>query len=461
MSVSERMTPVEWRTSMGLAGVFGLRMVGLFSILPIFAWHAEHMPGGSSQILIGLALGAYGLTQAFLQIPFGMAADRFGRKRVIYLGLVLFALGSFVAAAATDIHGIILGRSLQGAGAISAAITALLADLTREEHRTKAMAVIGMTIGVTFSASLVMGPLLDHLIGLSGIFAMTGFMAILAMGVVKWMVPNPQISRFHSDAETLPSQFVGVLKNTQLMRLNFGIFSLHAAQMAMFVIVPGMLHDIGNMPVAEHWKVYLPVTVVSFFLMVPFIIYGEKKAKLKQVFAGAIALMMAVQLGFMTQPPALMEIIGLLFFYFLAFNVLEATLPSMISKIAPAMSKGTAMGIYNTSQSLGLFAGGAIGGFLAHHFGPAVVFGFAAAMMLTWLMLALTMQPPPAVSSKMYHVEGLTGEQARGLAAKLSGLQGVREAIVLAGEGVALLKVDQKGWDQAGAEQLIGVGETS
>lgn len=430
-------------------------MVGLFSILPIFAWHAAHMPGGDNQMLVGMALGAYGLTQAFLQMPFGMASDRFGRKRMIYIGLLLFALGSFVAALSTDIYGIIIGRSIQGAGAVSAAVTALLADLTREEHRTKAMAVIGMTIGITFSASLVMGPLLDHLIGLSGIFALTGVMALLAMAVVKWAVPEPQVTQFHSDAETIPGKLRSVLSNPALLRLNFGIFSLHAAQMAMFMLIPGLLVQVGELPVSQHWKVYLPVVLVSFVLMVPFIVYAEKKARLKPVFAGAIALMALVQAGWMEGVHSLTMLVTLLLLYFLAFNILEASLPSIVSKVAPADSKGTAMGVYNTTQSLGLFVGGALGGYLAHHYGATAVFAFATGIMLLWLLLALTMQAPPAVSSKLYHIASMPYERGQQLAAQLSGLNGVREATVLVGESVVLLKVEQKGWDQAGVEQLI------
>ena len=238
MPLPERMTPLELRASVSLASIYGLRMLGMFLILPVFALYAEHLPGGADHALIGLALGAYGLTQAILQLPFGMASDHFGRKRVIYLGLLLFALGSFVAASAHDIYMIIIGRCIQGSGAVSAAVTALLADLTREEHRTKAMAVIGMTIGLTFALSLVLGPWLYHLISIPGIFAMTGVLALLAMLVVKYVVPDPRQSRFHSDAEAAPAKLWDVLRYPELARLNFGIFALHAVQMAMFVVLP-------------------------------------------------------------------------------------------------------------------------------------------------------------------------------------------------------------------------------
>ena len=253
---SDKMTPLELRASASLASIFGLRMLGMFLILPVFAIYAETLPGGADHTMIGFALGAYGLTQALLQLPFGIASDRYGRKRVIYFGLALFAIGSFVAAGAQDIYMVIIGRSIQGAGAISAAITALTADLTREEHRTKAMAMIGGTIGITFAVSLVAGPALYNLIGIPGIFTLTGVLALLAVAVVKYVVPDPQVSRFHSDAEAVPAKFKDVLHDRQLLRLNFGIFALHAAQMAMFVVVPFALQTSGGFDVNHHWQIY-------------------------------------------------------------------------------------------------------------------------------------------------------------------------------------------------------------
>ncbi|MGH8865939.1 MAG: MFS transporter, partial [Burkholderiales bacterium] len=214
------MTPLELRASVGLAGIFGLRMLGMFIILPVFALYAERLPGGHDHALVGLALGAYGLTQACLQVPFGWLSDRWGRKRTIYLGLVIFALGSFLAALAQDITMVILGRMIQGAGAISAAVIALTADLTRDDQRTKAMAIIGMTIGATFALSMVAGPVLDHVMGVPGIFALTGFLALSAIVVVRFVIPDPS----HSRAGTTPAGPavpVGrVLLDHQLLRLN-------------------------------------------------------------------------------------------------------------------------------------------------------------------------------------------------------------------------------------------------
>ena len=458
MDISEKMTPLELRAAASLASIYGLRMLGMFLILPVFAIYATQLPGGTDHTLIGLALGAYGLTQALLQLPFGMLSDRIGRKRVIYFGLAVFALGSFVAASSHDIYGVILGRSIQGAGAISAAVTALLADLTREEHRTKAMAMIGSTIGLTFAFSLAAGPAFYHVIGVPGIFAMTGILALLAIVVVAKVVPEPAGSHFHSDAEASPAKLREVLRNRELLRLNFGIFALHAAQMAMFVVLPFALQETGGLDAQHHWQVYLPVMVASFVLMVPAIIYGEKKAKLKQIFVAAVALLLAVELGMIDGIHHFWGIVGLLLAYFIAFNILEASLPSLISKIAPAQSKGTAIGVYNTFQSLGLFLGGAAGGFLSSRFGTSSVFLFGGTLMGIWVALAATMKRPPAVRSKMYHIPALHADQAGELSRKLLALQGVREAVIALEEGAAYLKVDMNHWDEAEAKKLIEKG---
>jgi len=451
------MNATELRASVSLASIYGLRMLGMFLILPIFAIYAEKLPGGENHLMIGLALGAYGLTQAIFQLPFGMASDRFGRKRVIYIGLLMFVVGSVVAGFANDLATVILGRSIQGAGAVSAAVTALVADLTREEHRTKAMAMIGATIGVTFAMSLILGPVLNQWIGVPGIFLMTAVLAALAILVVKFVVPDPVVSSFHSDAEAKAGKLKDVLRDTQLLRLNYGIFALHAAQMAMFVVVPFAIKQTSGMDENQHWMIYLPVLVLSFVLMVPAIIYGEKRAKLKQVFVAAIATMLFAQLAFASSIQHFWGIVFSLGAYFVAFNVLEASLPSIITKIAPADSKGTAIGVYNTTQSLGVFVGGAVGGYLSHYHGFASVFVFCSVLMALWLLFGLSMKAPPAVKSKMYHLKQISASKANTLAKKLAELPGVRETVVLADEGIVILKVDmQQAWDEAAALRLIG-----
>lgn len=444
MQISDKMTPTELRSTISLASIYGLRMLGMFLILPIFSVYAETLKGGSNHTLIGLALGAYGLTQVLLQLPFGIASDKYGRKKVIYIGLVLFIIGSVVAALATDIYMVIIGRAIQGAGAVSAVVTALVADLTREEHRTKAMAMIGGTIGITFALSLVAGPLLNQWIGVSGIFWMTAVLSALAILVIKYYVPDPVLSQFHSDAQAAPKKMKSVLRDKQLLRLNFGTFSLHAAQMAMFIVVPFALTETSGMNVNTHWQVYLPVLIASFVLMLPAIIIGEKRAKLKTVFIGAVALMLVAQIVFASTIHQFWGVVISLLIYFTAFNILEASLPSLISKMAPAASKGTAMGVHSTAQSFGIFLGAVVGGYLSHRFDYSAVFIFCAVLMCIWLVLTFGMITPPAVRTKMYHLNDLNAQQASTLAQEISQMTGVYEAVAIAQEQLLIVKLNNQ-----------------
>ena len=457
---TEKMTKAEFRATLSLASIYGLRMLGMFLILPIFAVYAASLPDKPSAFMVGLALGAYGLTQALLQLPFGMASDKYGRKPMIYLGLGVFAVGSMVAALAMTIDGSIIGRAIQGAGAVSAVVTALVADLTRDEHRTKAMATIGATIGLAFAFSLVAGPILNAWMGVPGIFFLTGILTLGAIAVVRFVVPDPVHSHYHSDASAAPAKLKDVLKNSQLLRLNYGIFALHAAQMAMFVVVPFAIGQSSELTINQHWTIYLPVLLLSFVLMVPAIIYAEKKAKIKQVFVSAIALMLVAQLLFAVSINLFWGIVVSLTVYFVAFNVLEASLPSIISKIAPAAAKGTAMGVYNTSQSFGIFVGGALGGYLSHAFGFASVFVFCGVMMFLWLLLAFSMRAPLAVRTKMYTMrksaDHMSDKQADALKVKLQKLAGVMEVAVLPKERTLILKIDKShDWDDAQVYQLL------
>lgn len=382
----DQMTPGEKRAGMALAAIFGLRMLGLFLILPVFAVHARTLPGGDSATLVGVALGAYGLTQMVLQIPFGMASDRLGRKPVIVAGLILFALGSALAAWAPTLEWIVAGRVIQGAGAISGAVSALAADLTREQHRTKVMAMIGSTIGLMFAISLVAAPTLYSLIGLSGIFWLTGVLAVLAIVLLLRAVPPAPTCE-----ATVRVPLREVLGNVHLLRLNFGIFTLHLSQMAMFVVLPQLLVDTGNLPVARHWQLYLPAVLLSFALMVPAIVVGERRNLVKQVFVAAIGLLFLTEVVFVVGSGAFAVMAAGLVSFFVAFNILEATLPSLISRIAPPQAKGTALGVYNTTQAMGLFLGGALGGWLNSVGGASAVFALSAGLVLIWLAMAARM----------------------------------------------------------------------
>lgn len=386
-------TSAEKRSVAAIAAIFACRMLGLFMILPLFSLYAPELRG-STPTLMGLALGIYGLTQALLQIPFGMSSDRYGRKTVITLGLLLFALGSLIAATTHSIYGMIIGRGLQGAGAIGSTLIALIADLTTEKNRTKAMAFLGMSIGISFALAMIVGPLLNQWMRLSGIFWLTAGLAILAIGILHTLVPTPRHQQFHPDAETNLSFFKQVLYNPELQRLNLGIFTLHTILTALFMVLPITLQHSAGIQGKQQWFIYLPILIGSFVTMLPFIIVAEKKGYIKPIFLGAIALMFIATTLLGLWHTQLQSLVTSLFFYFTAFNLLEATLPSLISKIAPAHCKGTAMGIYSSAQFLGIFCGGALGGWLYGQHHITGVFYACAALALGWLLIALTMQAP-------------------------------------------------------------------
>jgi MFS family permease len=395
---SERMSSQELRAGASLAGIFGLRMLGLFLILPVFAVHAPKLTGGDNQMLVGAALGAYGLAQALLQVPFGMASDRLGRKPVIVAGLVIFALGSFVAASATDIWTAIAGRTLQGAGAISSVVVALAADLTREQHRTKTMAMIGAMIGFSFALSLVAAPALYRVIGMGGLFVLTGVLSLAAIAVVVLVVPLP---RPHAVAKAAAGVLRAALLDAELLRLNAGIFVLHAVQMAMFVVVPPLLVTAG-LPLSEHWQLYLPVVLASFALMLPPVLQADRRNAARGVMLASIALLAAVQAALANAGASIAVLALLLVAFFTAFNVLEALIPSLVSRIAPEQARGAAIGVYNTTQTLGLFVGGVAGGWIAGRYGAAAVFGACALLTLAWLAVAIGMRPVNRIGGESF-----------------------------------------------------------
>ena len=389
---TEGLNPQERRATLGLAAIYGSRMLGLFLILPVFALYAEHLPS-ATPVLTGIAIGIYGLTQAALQIPFGLVSDRIGRKPVIVAGLILFTIGSVVAATADDIWMIIAGRAIQGAGAIAAAVMALLADLTREEYRTRAMATVGVTIGFSFTVALIAGPLFNAWIGVPGLFWLTAILALVAIAILLGVIPTPDKSSVHEEAEPVPGLFGRVLRNPQLLRLDLGIFCLHLVLTALFLAVPLELVDAG-LPVEEHAWLYLPVMVLGMGLMVPFVIKAEKGGKMKEVFLGAIGLLGLAQLGIYTMEGSLWGLAAALLAFFTAFNLLEATLPSLVSKLAPGQIRGTAMGVYSTSQFSGAFFGGLSGGWVHQHYGTSAVFVTSALITLIWLLAAQGMEVP-------------------------------------------------------------------
>ncbi len=384
------MTPSERRATASLASIYSLRLFGMFVILPVFALYAERLPGGESHTRIGIALGIYGLTQAILQIPFGWASDRWGRKQVIYSGLVILAIGSAVAALARDIEWVIIGRALQGAGAISAAAVALVADLTRDAVRTMAMAVIGISIGATFALSLVVGPMLEGIVGVPGIFALTGVLALVAIAVVRFGVPDPD--RITGPA-TAPGQLLPALCDRQLLRLSYGTFTLHAVLMALFTQVPFALRDAG-LTERHHWWLYLPVLVIAVALILPFLRRTDRPGQAKPAMIAAIVVLFAGTAGIAWSLRSLTGLAIALTVFFAAFNLLEALLPSLVSKYAAAEGRGAAIGVNSSAQFLGAFVGAAAAGWLAEHVSNVSVFVLCLVLVAFWCVVALTMAHP-------------------------------------------------------------------
>jgi MFS family permease len=451
--MNERMTSVELRAGVSLAGVFGLRMLGLFFILPVLAVHAANIRGGDNLTLVGIALGAYGLSQGILQIPFGAASDRWGRKPVLYAGLLIFAAGSFLGCVAGDIWTMIAARVLQGAGAISSVAMALAADLTREQHRTKIMAMIGSMIGFMFALSLVAAPVLYRSIGMDGLFALTGVLCLAAIALVKFQVPEPPAEpRAAGPAGSMRA----ALLDAEQLRLNAGIFILHVVLYAMFVVVPPRLVRDG-LELPEHWKLYLPVVLGSFVLMIPAVLYADRRNRPKPVLVASVALLLAAEAGFAAFDRGLFAIAALMLAFFVAFNVLEALLPSLVSRLAPAQGRGVAIGVYNTTQTLGVFFGGLLGGWVASHQGDTGVFALCAVLVAVWLALAVGMRSPAApvnaLSSLTFSIA--SGVSLDGLREALAGVHGVREAEVVAAERIARLKVVPGQWDEIRVRKLI------
>ncbi|MBB1610337.1 MULTISPECIES: MFS transporter [unclassified Pseudomonas] len=452
---TERMSGTETRAAVGLSLVFAFRMLGMFMVLPVLATYGQDL-AGATPALIGLAIGAYGLTQAILQIPLGTLSDRIGRRPIIVVGLLVFALGAAVAANADSIWGVIAGRVIQGAGAISAAVMAMLSDLTREQHRTKAMATIGMSIGVSFAVAMVAGPVLTHLFGLHGLFWFTAGMALVGLLMILFFVPTPDHRLQHRESSVAGQALLPTLKNAELLRLDAGILVLHAILMASFVALPLALVERAGLPKEEHWWVYLTALLVGFFGMVPFIIYAEKKRQMKRVLAGAVATLMLCELFFWEFGYSLKELLFGIVVYFTAFNLLEASLPSLVSKVSPAGGKGTAMGVYSTSQFLGAAVGGILGGWMFQHGGLDGVFIGCAVLAAIWLAIAVTMREPPYVTSiRLPLSDEVLGDAS--LAERFKALPGVSDVMVVAEEAAAYVKVDSQQVDRTSLERLAGV----
>ncbi|HEX2237773.1 MAG TPA: MFS transporter [Gammaproteobacteria bacterium] len=441
------LTALERRATFSLSVIYGVRMLGLFMILPVFALYAGHLRH-ATPFLMGLAIGAYGLTQALLQVPLGMLSDRVGRKPVIIGGLAVFAAGSVIAAVSGNIYWVIAGRALQGAGAISATIMALAADLSREAQRTKIMAALGFSIGLSFAIALVVGPILQHWIGVPGIFWATAGLAVLATALLVGAVPTPNTLRFQRDTEVVASALGKVLKDRELLRLDLSIFMLHMVNTANFTVIPSQLRDAAHLPVQWHWLLYLLVLLSSFVIMLPFLIYAEKRSRMKPVLLGAILLLAVSEFSLVYSSSLLVTMATSVLLLFVAFNLLESALPSLASKLSSPELRGTSMGVYSTSQFLGVFMGGALGGMLLNMAGPHAVFTGGGVAILLWAALMIGMRNPGRLSNYLLKVGPIDEQRARAMADRLTQVQGVTEAVVVPEDGLAYLKVDRQVLDE-------------
>lgn len=450
------MNPLEIRATWSLASLFAVRMLGLFMILPVISLDGAALAESTPE-LIGLAIGAYGLTQAVFQIPFGFLSDRFGRKPIIITGLLVFMAGSIVAAQAETIFGVIAGRALQGAGAIAAAVMALLADLTRDEQRSKAMATVGASIGMSFALALVVGPLFASMFDLSGLFWLTALLALTGIAVTIWLVPAPQNQGTYRDTQLVTAHLSDVLKDKELLRLDVGVLLLHMTLTASFVVLPGWLLNNAGIVEVNHWMIYLPVLGLSFVFMVPMMIVAEKRRRVKEVFILAIFLLALSLLYLSRWHNGAAQILVGLFVFFWGFNLLEAMLPSLVSKIAAPGFKGTSMGVYSTCQFLGAFLGGVGGGWLLGNYGDVAVFAVASAMVLVWLLLAAGMKQPSNLQSFTLRLDPAGAVDSSLWAKRLLGVTGVEEVVVVAEECTAYLKVDNNRLDKEQLMQLSRV----
>ena len=440
----------EVKTVASLGFLYAIRMLGLFMVLPVMTVYGANYSGASAASL-GLALGIYGLSQSLLQIPLGLCSDFIGRKPVIVGGLLIFALGSVVAALADSVTGLIIGRALQGAGAIASTTMALVADLTSEQNRSKAMAAIGASIGFSFMLAMVLGPAISGAWGLSGIFVVTALLALLGCLIVLFVVPTPKRidASARRESGAVPALLWSTLRRLDLARLNFGIFVLHASLTALFVVVPGMLLARMQLPASAHWKIYLPLLLIAFLMAVPLMMMAERRQRSKEAFVLAVAALALALLFTALSPASAVYLLSGLFVFFIGFNLLEAQLPSMVSKTAPAGGKGTAMGIYSSAQFIGAFVGGSLGGWIAERWGLDALLLSLVVLTAAWFCVALSMPRLRNLSSLCLPARDSVAQL------DLCAREGIEDAIYVREDQLLYLKVDRKRLDLDALHELL------
>jgi len=436
------MNSLEKRTAASLAAVFAVRMLGLFMILPVLPLFTKEL-SNATPFLIGLTIGIYGLTQAAFQIHLGLLSDKIGRKPVIIGGLVVFALGSVIAALSNDIYIIIIGRAIQGSGAIAATTMALAADLSREDHRAKVMAFIGMSIGIAFAVAMVLGPLISKWSGLSGVFWTTALLAIIGILLITFTVPTPKQTKTHRDAGIIGAYIKPVLKQGTLLRMNASVFLLHLLMTANFSVLPLIFRDQLHLDGTDHWKIYLPVLGISIIFSLPMIIIAEKYRKIKSVFIIAVVLLLLSQGLLGISQFSFYPLMFAFLLFFIGFNFLEAVQPSLVAKYSDVNNKGTAMGVYSTSQFFGIFVGGAVGGLVLQQWGISGVFIFGAIMSALLLLVALSLPQPDFYKSQILKLKDEWLSDFEKTTQQLLAIKGVKQVAISAEEGTAYLKIDK------------------